>query len=307
LYPEQSGRLVIDPMQIRNQIEFDDPLLSNNKKKLEKILNSSPVIINVKELPANKPSNYSGAVGRFTIEADINKNKLAVNQQGRLIIRIKGKGNFTQFTIPQVLWPTGFDVFEPAVNEHQDKSIVPMIGSSEYVFNFVHDSAGKYVIPPIAFSFFDPVLRTYKTIQTDPINIEILPAVSTSVSDQSNNTKSRNILLWILIPILLLIGFIFYWKRKPVISKNDFQTKSVEPSILSQLNELDLQKLQGKQACHELQKLIKRVYFEKTLTAEQKTELQLIEKDCQLMAYSDISESFDKEELRQRLMRVLGN
>ena len=306
LYPEQSGKLVIDEMQVRNQIEFDDPLLTNNKKKLEKILNSSTVAITVKELPSDKPQYFSGAVGKFTIEAEISKNKLAVNQQGRLVIRISGKGNFTQFSIPQVSWPKSFDVFEPVVNEQQDKTIVPMVGHSEYIFNFVHDSTGEFLIPPVSFSFFDPTAGTYKTIQTDAISFEILPAVNSAISNKVNDKKSGNLLLWILIPLVIVIGFLWYWKRKPektiVITQPNINK---QPDIINQLMDLDLEKLSGKQACQELQKLTKRIYKERTLIHEQITELRSIEKDCELMAYSDISETFDKEELRNRLMRVL--
>ena len=305
LYPEQPGRLVIDEMQIRNQIEFDDPLLSN-KRKLEKILNSSPIVIHVKELPANKPWNYSGAVGRFTIEAGMSSNKLTVNQQGRLIIRIRGKGNFTQFTIPQVIWPAGFDVFEPQVNEQQDKTIAPMVGYSEYVFSFVHDSIGKHSIPPVAFSFFDPVAGTFKIIQTDTLNLEIVPALTGAVSKDENEKKSANWLIWILVPLVLLTAFLLYRKRKTRLPKTVSPTRNTNhPLLINQLIDLDLGALSGKQACRELEKLIKRIYLERSLTAEQKTGLQSIEKDCQLNAYADLSESFDKEEMRNRLLKIL--
>ncbi|MGZ8536799.1 MAG: BatD family protein [Flavisolibacter sp.] len=305
LYPEQSGRLVIDEMQIRNQIEFDNPILSN-KKKLEKILNSSPISITVKELPVNKPQNFSGAVGNFTIEASLGENKLFINQQGRLVIRIKGKGNFTQFTIPQLVWPNGFDVFEPQINEQQDKTIVPMVGFTEYIFNFVHDSTGNYRIPPVAFSFFDPVSGKYKMIQTDSINLEILPSVSGSASNVGNKIKSRNRLIWILIPLVLLTSVLLYFKRKTIFAKSVVQTNNGNQSaIINQVIDLDVGKLSDKQACQELQKLTRRIYQERSLNPAQKTELQSIEKDCQLLAYSDISESFDREELKRRLIRVL--
>lgn len=306
LYPEQSGNLVIDEMQIRNEIEFDYPLVSNNKKKVEKILNSSPVVISVKELPVNKPQNFSGAVGQFNIEAVIAKNRLSVNQQGRLVIRVNGKGNFTQFTIPAIIWPAGFDVFEPAINEKQDKTIVPMAGSTEFIFNFVHDSVGKYIIPPVAFSFFNPVAGSYKTVQTDSIQLEILPIVSLPVSNKAGEKNSGNLFLWLLIPAIFLAGFYFYQKKKHAAPKSEnLSNNSNAPQIVNQLKELDLQKLSGKQSCQELQKLTKRIYREKDLSPEQKSELQSIEKDCQLLAYSDISENFDKEELRQRLLKVL--
>ena len=113
-------------------------------------------------------------------------------------------------------------------------------------------------------------------------------------------------MLWILIPLVIVIGFLWYWKRKPektiVITQPNINK---QPDIINQLMDLDLEKLSGKQACQELQKLTKRIYKERTLIHEQITELRSIEKDCELMAYSDISETFDKEELRNRLMRVL--
>ena len=78
LYPQQTGKLRIDPaeMTVVAQIVvpgssrgfdpfFDQPDVMEVRRKLT----TAPVEINVKELPAGAPASFSGAVGRFTMEA----------------------------------------------------------------------------------------------------------------------------------------------------------------------------------------------------------------------------------------------
>jgi hypothetical protein len=306
LYPEQSGKLTIDEMQVRNEIEFDDDLIYNHKKKLEKLLNSSAVSIVVKELPEKKPGNFSGAVGNFTIEASVSKDSLAVNQQGSLIIQINGGGNFSQFSSPVIQWPEGFDVFEPRVQEQVDKTMVPMKGSMKYIFNFVVDSAGSYLIPKVRFSFFDPSTEKYRTVQADSISLQVLPAAPESKSDSINRGETSKWLILVLIPVLLLAVIMFYWIKRQRPSKINAPATNVQPSVKDQLMALDMKNLSARESCTELQKFIKRMYQERSLSAKQKMELEKIEKECQLLAYSDISDSFDKEELKQRLVRILS-
>ena len=61
LYPVQSGRLVIDPMYVHNEIEFEDTI-RQLITKVDKEIATAPVTIQVKPLPSNKPDDFSGAV-----------------------------------------------------------------------------------------------------------------------------------------------------------------------------------------------------------------------------------------------------
>ncbi|MGZ5287324.1 MAG: hypothetical protein ACXWB9_09080, partial [Flavisolibacter sp.] len=100
LYPEQAGKLVIDEMVLKNEVEFDDSLENDKKTVIAKELRSRPIEINVKALPSPRPVSYTGAVGSFKISAALDSPLKEVNQPANFSVRITGSGNFIQMSEP---------------------------------------------------------------------------------------------------------------------------------------------------------------------------------------------------------------
>lgn len=153
LYPAQTGKLLIDPMQLQNEIEFKDSV-KGGKIKVEKMLASNAVEVKVKPLPSEQPADFTGAVGNFSINANLQQQRIRTNQQGKLIVTISGKGNFIQFAPTAIDWPGSFDAFDPLITEELNKNQIPVEGKRIYVYNFTADQPGSFVIPSIHFSFF---------------------------------------------------------------------------------------------------------------------------------------------------------
>src|SRR5205823_3002020 len=155
LYPLQAGDLIIDPMYVHNEIEFEDSLMKGHKSKIERDLSTSPISILVKPLPGKRPDNYTGAVGSFSISARIKRDSIPLDQQGKLIVTISGKGNFIQFGQPGLQLKKTVSFFEPVITDEINNEVAPEQGRRNYEFGFIADSPGKYTLPPVAFSFFD--------------------------------------------------------------------------------------------------------------------------------------------------------
>ena len=69
-----------------------------------------PVIVN--ELPeSNKPPDFNGAVGSFTIHAGILAEKSMVGEKATIRIEIKGKGNLSLIEPPLIQFPNGIELF----------------------------------------------------------------------------------------------------------------------------------------------------------------------------------------------------
>ncbi|MFL5809437.1 MAG: BatD family protein [Flavisolibacter sp.] len=305
LYPQQTGKLVVDEMQLQNEIEFDDPMTPGTNTKLERVLFSRPVTILVKPLPAGKPSNFGGAVGEFSIEAELEKNTISADQPGKMIVTIRGKGNFIQFTPPLVNWPKGFDVFDPAFSDSLNKNNVPVTGSRSYVFNFVNDSAGNYNIDPVSFSYFDPHTSTYKSISTKPVGLKILPAKITIAKQNKLAARARKFnFLWILIAATVIAGMSWLYLRKSKKLTRQLMVNN-RTDYLEELIGLEMNNLSDKKACLEIQKIARKARKDLPLSTKHRNEFELIDKDCELLAYSDIADEYKKEELKLRLIRLL--
>lgn len=193
LYPLDAGKLELETIAVENNIHFinadylhaesGNDLLDNfgamalpaEAMHDEQVtLQSKPLQIVVKPLPvANTATNYHGAVGSFSIDASVEKNNFSTDDAGKLHLEIIGRGNMDLINAPDVVWPSGIEGFEPAITASLNKQMVPVSGSKNFDFPFTVSKAGTYIIPVIAFTYFDAAMAQYQTITTQPITINI--------------------------------------------------------------------------------------------------------------------------------------
>lgn len=246
LYPLQSGNIEIESAELENTIQFiKDEYLENNGGNPGDLfdsygstivpqdgiinqvmsLKSSPVSIIVKPLPeTNKPVTFSGAVGKYFIEAQLQKTDFPLNEPGKLVVKVTGSGNLPLLTAPVLQWPEGIDPFEPKVFDELDKLTIPVSGSKNFEYGFSVNKQGKYTIPSIQFSYFDPVLAIYKTITTNEIVFTVFnPTGSTAILPvTSGNKKPVSWLnsifdnrVWIVVFIaVIVIASLLIWVKK---------------------------------------------------------------------------------------------
>jgi hypothetical protein len=299
LYPSQTGKLTIDEMQLQNSIEFDDTA-TGNKIKVEKLLASNPIGIVVKPLPLKQPGGYTGAVGRFEISANLEKSEMEANDQGKFILIIKGKGNFIQLGPPLINWPKELDVFDPVVSDELNKNAVPTEGSRKYVFSFTTDRVDSYLIPPIAFSFFDPSVYQYKEVKTDSIKLEIVPSTKSDKNKKHSSHKVESVKTWapaLSLAAIAILIFVLYGRSKKRKQASSIQT--YKTSYHQKFNELFSQQLTDKELGFQIQKLLIEASREERISIEQKQEAQSIQDDCRLLIYSDVNTASKREEVQK--------
>jgi hypothetical protein len=305
LYPSQTGKLMVDQMQLQNEVEFDDSA-TGKKIKVEKLLASQPIEIVVKALPGKQPADFSEAIGKFDIRAKFQQAKIEAGQQGKLIVTLSGRGNFIQLNPPIVEWPKGFEVFEPLSTEDINKNVVPAEGVREYVFMFTTDQTGSYKVPPVSFSFFDPQSRTYKKSSSDSLQLEVIPASRKEIIDAaSGRTNNSNTWIWFCVAAILLIALLafLFIKKKP---------KPIQPvqdtvrGYAQKFQDIVSSQSTDKQLCTDLQKLLSEIHRTCNLSSEQSVELKSIKYNCELLVYSDIAIEGQKEELIKRTEKFVN-
>lgn len=306
LYPVQSGKLTIDEMYVQNQIEFDDSI-THNKTEVQKEIVTKPIVITVKPLPEKQPESFTGAVGNFSIKTILSKNEIPLNGQGKLIISIKGQGNFIQFTQPLVHWPTGIEPFEPIVTDNINKNAAPIQGERTFEFGFSADALGHYVLPSVSFSFFDVATKGFKQLTTDSLQLNVTKANKKNVLEVIKQ-KSSAPLVWmvaLMLAITIAVLIFFIVKKKRPTSKNAIED-SAGPNYMQQIASLNMKELTEKNTCIELQKILSSFSKEKfsLLSPQQKEELRSILQECQLRIYSHTDQNL-KEELITRSISLI--
>ncbi|MDP4265264.1 MAG: BatD family protein, partial [Bacteroidota bacterium] len=258
LYPLQAGLFVIDPMEVTNKAEFSKSAVDkkteqeitegvprDNKDKekdntvtYENSISTEKIAITVKPYPLkNKPPVFTGATGNFSINASLGKESLARNEEGSFIITIHGSGNFTQLSAPAIQWPEGIEGFEPVTEDSLDKIQAPLKGARTFRYSFISGKPGRYTIPSVSFSFFDPVGNNYKTISTSSaeVNISNTEIKKTTREQQTMIVKRHppGQLWWIGAGLLLLLivitGSLIRKRKQGVI--NDIKTDTPATAI----------------------------------------------------------------------------
>jgi|AntDeeMinimDraft_5_1070356.scaffolds.fasta_scaffold00756_8 hypothetical protein len=178
LYPQASGKLKIEPFTISLKVRiptnrrnrFGQPIYETTDKNLA----SNTRTINVKTLPiAGKPANFTGAVGDFDFGVSTTKNKLNASESLEAEVKISGKGNLKLLNIPKLTVPSSLEMYEPEHSESVNTNLAGMRGSVTDSYTIVPSYKGKYTIPKISFSYFDPNSETYKTLSSNPLKIDV--------------------------------------------------------------------------------------------------------------------------------------
>lgn len=179
LIPTKTGKLQIDPMKMDIVIGvpngrtdfFGNPITQNIRKEFA----STKKTISPRALPLKeKPENYTGAVGTFKFNVSLSKNLLKANESSQIQLTVKGKGNLKLFELPKVVTPVELEKYQPERTEKVRVSSSGISGTVSDTYTIVPQYKGKYKIPNISFSYFNPKEEKYHTINTDNLIVEVL-------------------------------------------------------------------------------------------------------------------------------------
>lgn len=183
LFPQQSGKLYIDPAQFQmtvgKPVQSDDPFDAffnggSTVIEIKKSISTPKIAINVNPLPAGKPADFSGGVGEFNISSSINNKELKTNDAITIKLVISGTGNLKLISNPEIKFPDDFEVYDPKVDNQVRLTREGLTGNKVIEYLAIPRHAGTYKIPGVSFSYFDIRSKSYKTLKTEEyvINVE---------------------------------------------------------------------------------------------------------------------------------------
>lgn len=198
LYPLESGSKPIEPFSFEAEIEYPtnerdiigNPVYAKTRKRLS----SGTQLLNVKALPtAGKPDDFSGAVGSFSFDVTPSKTTLKSGESLDLDVSVSGNGNLKLFSLPKPIVPAALELYDPKHDENVQTPLSGMIGSISDNYSIVPQYKGNYPIKPMRFSYFDLKTKSYKTITSPQIVINVLdgPDFASAQKDTLKNAKSK--------------------------------------------------------------------------------------------------------------------
>lgn len=254
LYPQKSGKLEIEPLSLEVAVDVPTNRRDFFGRKLYSQTNKTVAagrrIINVKPLPEQgKPANFSGAVGNFDFKVTPSKTSLNASESLQAKVEVSGKGNLKLFQLPEPNLPSSLEVYDPEFDEKIRTNLSGSTGKVSNSYTIVPEFRGKYPIPPIIFSFFNPKTEKYESLSSEEIIINVIdgPTNNSNASlpsganrqtvvatgDQFNFIKltpnltaigsnhfmgSKCFWLWLLLPLLLIPIAILIRKKREAIA-----------------------------------------------------------------------------------------
>lgn len=137
----------------------------------EVTLQTRPQQIEVMALPKeNKPEDFSGAVGKFTMEASVSPKKAAAGEPVTLGVTVSGQGNFEGMGAPSLVGDEGWRAYPPS-DKFQAADAIGFTGEKKFEFALVARQ-DQTRTPGTRFSYFDPSAGKYVTLTTDPLTVD---------------------------------------------------------------------------------------------------------------------------------------
>ncbi|RGD51207.1 MULTISPECIES: BatD family protein [Bacteroides] len=202
LFPQQSGKLYIDPAQFQmtvgKPVQSDDPFDAffnggSNVIEIKKSISTPKIAINVNPLPAGKPADFSGGVGEFNISSSINNKELKTNDAITIKLVISGTGNLKLISNPEIKFPDDFEVYDPKVDNQVRLTREGLTGNKVIEYLAIPRHAGTYKIPGVSFSYFDIRSKSYKTLKTEEYVINVEKGVGNADQVIANFTNKEDL------------------------------------------------------------------------------------------------------------------
>lgn len=252
LFATVAGKITIEPVVLtippsaRNSFFDFDPFSMHSRRKQrsssKNVLRSKKIIIDVQSLPmANKPSDFSGAVGSYSWKISIDKDTVEVDQPITLKASVTGSGNIKKLPGVEIPELENFRLYDSGSNENISKKNYKVSGSKLFEWVLIPTAPGEYELPELSFNFFDPWSKKYKKQSKKPGKVyvkpssvslmalgdrpvNVIPAARTSLNYIATELSSKSIstpffkskLVWIvqLMPVLWLIFLTVHINRR---------------------------------------------------------------------------------------------
>lgn len=181
MFPQITGKLKIPSLTFNGivvqQNRVVDPFEAffnggSGYTEVKKQIVAPGLEIQVDPLP-ERPADFSGGVGKFSITAQLDKTETKANDPISLRIIVSGKGNLKLIKEPQVNFPKDFDKYDAKVTDKTKLTTQGLEGSMVYDMLAVPRHPGKYEIPPVEFTYFDLASKKYKTVKSKAFELTV--------------------------------------------------------------------------------------------------------------------------------------
>ncbi len=176
LYPQQKGKIDIEAAAIALGMEVENPRSTSFffRSKVEMInLQTNPLNIMVLPLPQPQPSSFTGSVGHFEMECNVDRLNTKTHETITLSVEISGDGDEKKIMPPLIDLGANWELYDPSVlEENSDAALQKVKSKKVFEYLLVPQQAGKYRLIP-KYAYFNPDSMSY-VVLSDTFNLNIV-------------------------------------------------------------------------------------------------------------------------------------
>lgn len=202
LFPQKKGTITIEPMSMDfvARVEMPASQRSSNSifdsffgggaqyQNIKRKVQSPKVTITVKPFNKTAPASYNGAVGSFSINAELSDDIISANNSANIKVTISGTGNIPLINEPVIDFPTSFEQYKVRTSDDVKVTTSGVTGSKIFEYPFIARAKGDYVVEPIEFTYFDINKRDFVTLRTPEMKIAVTNDNSSNASQLGGTT-----------------------------------------------------------------------------------------------------------------------
>jgi len=186
--PVKAGPLTIGSMDVtlplqlpsgnRRRDVFDPFGMFQQYEERRVALSAEAQTITALPLPrTNVPPNFNGAVGNYSMTVSAGPTNVATGDPITVRVQISGRGAFDSLALPEQTAWHDFKTYPPTTKIDTSDSL-GLQGTKTFEQVVVPQSADIKSLPPVAFSFFDPEAKSYRTLTRPAIPLVVRPGGS---------------------------------------------------------------------------------------------------------------------------------
>jgi hypothetical protein len=256
VFPLTPGKLQVPPATLHYSVPLAFQFFSQEERYAVK---SEPRVIEVRPLPAGRPGDFSGAVGRaMTMERVLEPRSGRAGEPFTMDVLLRGEGNVALWPTPEISWPPHLRAYSEKVSDRIEINEGRLGGTKTFRFLVIPDSARTAGLPGLVYSYFDPGTGDYTEARSPATSYLVAPGKTASVSRVSpaplqlrdRPAPARRLLaevpgwalalLALLPPLATLLRFV-PGRRRRIIAERQKQrdpTANVEDELTAALSQL---------------------------------------------------------------------
>ena len=206
LFPTKTGDISLPSYTINSKVYVEqkkskrrDPFFDvfdsfSSKQAIRKVIKSEIKTITVMPYPDGKPADFTGAVGDYIVKTSVDVQKVKANEAVTFYIEVKGTGNLSLFSLPELAFPKSLEVFPPVSEMNKDSFRDKITGTLRWEYVVIPRQTGKFNLPRVELPFFDPKMTKWKRAKAHSIQISVSPG-SVPMGSPEGLTKQEVALL----------------------------------------------------------------------------------------------------------------